>query len=352
MSFAKNIADKVKVIVRWVSMAISRVTRFLTHDIWVLDTSSLSRWNARLVRDGKTVILLLNTFSEQKMGFQITALAYQSMMSVVPLIAIGFFLTGGLGLSDKFAEFIYMTISDQRMIDMLIQAADNIISTAESGLFGFISMLTFVWIVVWLMISVRRVFNNAWKVKQENNFWKMLGFVFGIIILAPFVIILFFSGTVVYSNVLNLILPDDIAIMHHLKSFLSWLIFGAGAVMILSLMYKYIPGTHVHYRHALKAALLSGLVFTVVQYLYLETQVMVAKQSAIYGVLAALPLFMLWLNLAWTIVIYGTELAYSFQHVDLMGTTSEQLDKQTQEAIQQRKKHNTISFDVPIERKK
>jgi Ribonuclease BN-like family. len=44
--------------------------------------------------------------------------------------------------------------------------------------------------------------------------------------------------------------------------------------------------------------------------------VMVAKQSAIYGFLAALPLFMIWLNLGWTIVLYGAELSYSFQNVN------------------------------------
>lgn len=351
MSFFQNVIEKIKVVIRWVSMVIKRITKFITQDIWSLNTDDLSHRKARLVRDGKTVLLLLNTFSEQKMGFQITALAYQSMMAIVPLLAIGFFLTGGLGLSDKFADFIYSTLKDERMIDLLIRAADNILTTAASGLFGFISMLTFLWIVIWLMISVRRVFNNAWKVEQERNFWKMLGFVFGIIVLTPFVLILFFSGTVVYSNILNLLLPDDIAALQHLKSFLSWAIFAGVAVLILSVMYKYIPGTHVHYRHALKAALVSGIAFTVVQYLYLETQMLVGKQSAIYGVLAALPLFMLWLNLAWTLVIYGVELAYSFQNVDLQGTTSEQLDRQTQEAIQKRKQQNTIYFDSPTSKR-
>ena len=67
---------------------------------------------------------------------------------------------------------------------------------------------------------------------------------------------------------------------------------------------------------AFKAALIAGIGFTAVQYLYLETQVLVAKQNAIYGVLAALPLFMIWLNLGWTIILYGAELSYAFQHAN------------------------------------
>ena len=81
-------------------------------------------------------------------------------------------------------------------------------------------------------------------------------------------------------------------------------------------MYKFIPAARVRTRPAFKAALIAGIGFTAVQYLYLETQVMVVKQSAIYGFLAALPLFMIWLNLGWTIVLYGAELSYSFQNVN------------------------------------
>jgi membrane protein len=81
-------------------------------------------------------------------------------------------------------------------------------------------------------------------------------------------------------------------------------------------MYKYLPAAVVKTRPAFKAALIAGIGFTAVQYLYLETQVMVAKQSAIYGVLAAIPLFMIWLNLGWTIILYGAELSYAFQHAN------------------------------------
>ena len=85
--------------------------------------------------------------------------------------------------------------------------------------------------------------------------------------------------------------------------------------MVLSAVYKYIPGTYVRYRHALKAALFAGIIFTGIQFLYLETQVMVSKQSAVYGALAAIPLFMIWLEMGWSIILYGATLSYAFQNV-------------------------------------
>ena len=302
--------------IRWASILVRRMVRFLTHDMWFLKMEDLSAWKARVIRDIKVIWLMLKVFADQKIGFQCTALAYQSMMSVVPFIAIGLYLTNKVGISDQFSAFLYANLSNQRLIEDLLAASDKIIATAESGLFGFISMFSFFWVVIWLMVTVRRVFNNVWKAEEKRNFFHVLGVGLGVIILSPFVIVLFFTGSVVYSSILDYIVPSGLFFSESLKSLLSWALFAGGAILILSAMYKYIPAAHVRYRHALKAAVIAGIGFTGVQYLYLETQVMVAKQNAIYGVLAAIPLFMIWLNLGWTIVLYGAELAYSFQNVN------------------------------------
>ena len=316
MKFFERTIHRTKVRIRWARILAGRVVRFVTHDMWYLNVEDLSRWKARAVKDIKVVFLMLKVFSDQKIGFQVTALAYQSMMSLVPFIAIGLYLTNGVGIADQFHAFLNANISNQKLIEDLVAASDKIIATAESGLFGFISMASFLWILIWLMITVRRVFNNVWKVDESRRFFHVLGVGLGVLILSPFVIVLFFSGSVVYSTVLDYIVPSALPFSAHLKSFLSWALFAGASVLILTVMYKYIPAARVRTRPAFKAALIAGIGFTAVQYLYLETQVMVAKQSAIYGFLAALPLFMIWLNLGWTIVLYGAELSYSFQNVN------------------------------------
>lgn len=333
----KKLGHKIAVLIRWISIWINRIVRFVTHDIWLLNEEDFSRWKGRLVKDAKTVNLMINTFMDQKIGYQITALAYKSMLAVVPAIAIGFYLTDGLGLRDKFAQVLHSRLGDEEIVQMMLNAADNIVATAESGLFGFISMFTFVWIVLSLMITVRQVFNNVWKVEKETNFLKMIGVIIGITILAPFVVMIFFSGSVVYSHVLDLIVPREEFFTEHLKPFITWLSFAGAIILVLSVMYKYIPGTKVLYRYAFKAAVISGIVFTGVQYLYLETQVMVAKQNAVYGVLAAVPLFMVWLNLGWTIILYGAELSYAFQNVEKHQLTIDALNQMNEEALRTRR---------------
>ena len=316
MAFFEHIVHGAKVRIRWVRIVVKQIVRFVTHDMWYLNMDDLSRWKKRLLDDLKAVFIMLKVFADQKIGFQVTALAYQSMMSVVPFIAIGLYLTNKVGIADQFQGFLQANISNQNLITDLVSASDKIIATAESGLFGFVSMFSFLWILIWLMLTVRRVFNNVWRVEEKRNFFHVLGVGIGVLILSPFVIVLFFSGSVVYSTVLDYIVPSALFFSEVLKTFLSWALFAGATVLILTAMYKLIPATKVRTRPALKAALVAGIGFTAVQYLYLETQVMVAKQNAIYGVLAAIPLFMIWLNIGWTIVLYGAELSFSFQNVN------------------------------------
>lgn len=195
MKFFERIKKGIAVRIRWVRIMTSRVVRFITIDMWRMNADDLEHRKARLLKDAKVAVLTFNTFSNQKIGFQATALSYQSVMSIVPFLAIAFYLTGGLGLSDKLSAFLYANISNERLINSLMDAADNILKTAQSGLFGLISMLAFLWIVIWLMISVRRVFNNVWQVERELKFFRMFGISLGILILSPFVILLFFSGS-------------------------------------------------------------------------------------------------------------------------------------------------------------
>ena len=103
----RKFGDKIKIIVRWISIKIRQLTDFLTVGIWNLDPSATSKRKARLIRDGKVLILMQQTFSSQKIGFQSTALSYRTIMSLVPFLAIAFYVTARVGLFDHLSAFLY-----------------------------------------------------------------------------------------------------------------------------------------------------------------------------------------------------------------------------------------------------
>ena len=294
----------------------SKLKSFLRDDIWELELEELSKARARFIKYMKVLIITIKTFSAEKIGFQAVALSFFSTMSVVPFIAIVFAVTGGLGLADKLETLLYSYFENsQQTIDFIIKAAGNIIETSLGGGMGLISGLLFMWIVVWMMLSVERVFNNVWKVRKSRNIFKRVSYILAMLMIAPFVMIVFFSGNIMYSHLLQSIGldPESFGI---LKTFISWTLFALIVTFTFSAMYKFIPNAYVKYGNALIAAIPAAIAFTLVNYLYLETQVLVTRLNAVYGVFAAVPLFMVWINVGWYIILIGSELSYAFQHVD------------------------------------
>lgn len=301
---------------RRIAKRTSKLKSFLRNDIWELELEELSKARARFVKYMKVLIITIKTFSAEKIGFQAVALSFFSTMSVVPFIAIVFAVTGGLGLADKLETLLYSYFENsQQTIDFIIKAAGNIIETSLGGGMGLVSGLLFVWIVVWMMLSVERVFNNVWKVRKSRNIFKRVSYILAMLMIAPFVMIVFFSGNIMYSHLLQSIGldPESFGI---LKTFISWTLFALIVTFTFSAMYKFIPNAYVKYGNALIAAIPAAIAFTLVNYLYLETQVMVTRLNAVYGVFAAVPLFMVWINVGWYIILIGSELSYAFQHVD------------------------------------
>ena len=293
-----------------------RLKEFFRNDIWTLELEELSKAKARFIKYMKVMMITIKTFSSEKIGFQAVALSFFSTMSVVPFVAIVFAVTGGLGLADKLREFLYEYFNNsQQVIDTILGFAQNIINTAQSSAMGLVSALLFVWIVIWMMMSVEKVFNNVWRVQKSRKLLKRLPVTLAMLLVSPFIVLVFFGGTVVYSHALNYI-GLDVESFTIFKTILGWILFGVVATLTFSAMYKFIPNAAVDYSNALRAAIFSGIAFTIMQYVYLETQVMVTRLNGIYGAFAAVPLFMIWINVGWFIILIGAELSYAFQHVD------------------------------------
>lgn len=291
-----------------------RASEFFRTGIWSVEVKELSKAKAGFVRMSRVVTKTFKDFADHTIGFQTVALSYFCTMAFVPFIAVAFAVTNGFGLADKLKTIIYSANVSQEFMDTILDSADKILASATNGLFGLISALTFVWLVIWMMMRVETVFNNVWRV-HKRPFFKSFGFDIILLFLTPFVVLILYSGTIVYSHVLDLI-PNWIGVTDSIKSFLGWIITGVVTTLIFSAMYKYIPAVDVKYGNALKAAVIAGIAFTVLQYLYLETQVFVMRLNAVYGTIAAIPLFMVWMRFGWLIIMYGAQFSCTFQTLE------------------------------------
>ena len=293
-----------------------KLKSFFSEEIWDLELEDLSKAKARFIKYVKVAIITAKTYAQQKIGPQAVALSYLSVMALVPFLAIVFAITGGLGVDCLLKEFMYSNFStNQGVIDTVLSFSQNIIDTARSGWMGFLNALLFLWIIYRLMAGVESAFNNVWKVNGNRSLVRRLSYYLLILILSPFVILVLFSGSFVYTNLLEY-MGLNIEEFTFIKKLLSWLLFVAVAALTFSAMYKFIPKYKVEYGVAFRAAVFAAVAFTGMQFLYLETQLLVTRLNGVYGTFAAIPLFMVWLNISWNIILMGAELSYAFQHVD------------------------------------
>lgn len=300
-----------------VDKIMSDAKKVFSDQLWEMNLDSLSNAKRKVVKFIKLMRITLDSFASRRMGFQCVALSYFGALSTIPLAAVIFTVTGGLGIADKIDQVIYSIVpADPVIMKTLMEKAGNIIDAAKSGTVGLVSALFFIWTIIWLMFQVERVFNNVWDIRKvPRKIYKRFSFYIGALLILPFVVIIFCSGIAIYSNA-TFALGINFKEASAIAKLLGWFIIYLLTVVTLSAMYKWIPAVKVKYKYALASAVVDALIFTLFQYFYLETQVFVSRLNAVYGVIAAIPLFLIWMNFSWQIVIYGAHLCYGLHNID------------------------------------
>lgn len=296
--------------------AISRtVSHFLGEGIWNIDFAGLSPKRGMLYKHLKIILITHRHFQSLRCGREAVALSFFTTMATVPLLALILLIASHFGLLELLTEIISgLFINNQEMGDMVLGWANNIVNMTAGGGFGLISALTFLWLVLWMMLCVENAFNHIWDVGKSANFLRRIIVYISIIILSPFVLALFFYGATYFTRFIGIL--GGSKLVNFVTSYLFWVIFYGIAVLVISAMYKFIPHAKVKYSACFKAALVSALGFVVIQYLYLETQIVVTRLNAVYGAVAAIPLYMMWLNFCWFDILFGVDLSYAYQHVN------------------------------------
>jgi membrane protein len=326
---------EIKEFISKVVETVKNLIEFLTYDMWRLDFSKPQRFSEKVIHRIQVATLTASRYFTGRIGRESVFLSFYSAMSLVPLVAIVLFVSWSFGLDRQLIEMIQPYLGDNKHIaDMVLGWSLNVVGQTRKGLFGIVSFLAFIWIVIWLMISIEDTFNHIWCVKRSRNFFKSLGIYLLILILIPFLLLIFLYGAGYYTSVISELSKYKVIDFFASRSY--WLIFYGAALLVFSLMYKFIPHVKVRFRDCVKAAIWTALAFVLLQYIYLETQMMVTRMNGVYGAFAAIPLMMIWLNYSWQIILFGVYLTYSYEHVDDFDPEKDELFNRHRERRQKR----------------
>ncbi len=235
-----------------------------------------------------------------------SALAYASLLSMVPLFAIMFAALKGLGVQNRLEPILLSRLS---LSESTTAAIIGYIDRTNVRTLGAIGAAALVLTVVSLLGAIEASFNHIWRVAHQRNLWRKVTDYLGVVVLTPFLLLaataLTSAGQV--QTLVQWVLTNGYlgsAAMQALG--LAPLLINAAAIGVL---YAVMPNRRGALLPILVGALLAGAAWHVVQTAYVALQIGVARYNAIYGALAQLPVTLVWLYVSWTVVLAGAELA-------------------------------------------
>ncbi len=296
--------------------------------LWEIDEASLSSVRRLILTVSRLLFVTIDSFFRERLQMRAAALAFFSLLSIIPAAALGFSIAKWLGAYDLLIAETVRPMIDESFPDTSgAGAADGVVAlrstleeliglVANTDVFG----LGLLGLIV-LVITIQRVLRGAeqsfdaiWGFEGRRSFMKRLPSYVIVVVFTPLALI--FASTITIArhgqpamralealielpwlaNVLVLVIPP----------ILVWL--------AMLPVYLLLPGATVRRRSAMIGALVAGLGWYGLQILHVSFQIGVARQNALYSGFGAFPIFLVWLHLSWVIVLLGAQIAAANQN--------------------------------------
>ncbi len=311
-----------------VSWTLDRIKR-INEAIWHAPLSEISKGKSFIFKQIRIIILTTRGFSTNQVQLRASALTFYSLLTVIPFAAIAFAIAKGFNLDQNLTQLITDKFqAHQEVLNWLLQNATNALKATSGGYIAGVGIIVLVWSVMSLLDHIESSFNSIWQIRSSRPWYRKFTDYITIMLIAPVLIILSGSITVFISTAL----PDYMSkapILEFFKPVISFLVkftpyFLSWAT--LTVLFIIMPNAKVKFVPALISGIISGTFLQVLQWVYIDLQFGITKLSAIYGSFAAIPLFIVWLQSSWTIVLLGAELTFANQNVSRYEFESEALN--------------------------
>lgn len=289
--------------------------KFITTDMWQMSGTEVSRIKWFGITILKKLYLAVMFFTGKGAMAATSALTYSSLLALVPILAVIFAIARGFGFSIYIEEWFRNALESQpQAAEIIIGFVNSYLVHTKSGVILGIGLLFMLWTVLMLIHNIEQTFNSIWQVKQQRSMIRTVTDYLSMFFLAPIIIVLssgisIFLATVARQTEEWLLLGPAIRMLINLSPYVLM-------SAVFTALYVFMPNTKVRLRYAIVPGILAGVAMQLLQFFYINGQVLLSGYNAIYGSFAAIPLFMLWVQFSWTICLFGAELTYTNQNVE------------------------------------
>lgn len=291
---------------------IKKSWQYLSTTVWHVRISKETGSKGFFIKQLRIFSLAIKGFNEDKCLTKASALTFYTLFSIVPILALVFAIAKAVGYDTTLKQSIINQYSEySTILNNAFIYADSLLATTKGGLIAGFGIVLLLWSVMKLLVSIEANFNEIWEIKRGRSWLRKVTDYLTIMLVSPLFLIVSGSLTVaIQTKIGNIEMLGFVSII--LVKLLAYgLIAG-----VFTLLYMVLPNTKVNFKSAAAAAIVATLLFELLQWGYIKFQIGASSLNAIYGGFAALPLFLIWIQYSWYIVLFGAELAFANQNVD------------------------------------
>lgn len=305
---------------------VTELQRALSRLLWSRDPSRLQPWQARLLALGRVLQAVLRDLVRGDLNVQASSLAFTTLLSLVPLLAVSFSVLKGFGVHNQIEPLLLEAMaplgkSGKEITAALITFVDN----TNVRVLGSLGLGMLLYSVIALISKIEATFNHIWHVHKPRPYSQRFSHYLSVLTVGP---LLFFSAVGATASLADIEFVQQIIRIEPLGFMLNTarrLIPYLLITLAFAFAYMYVPNTRVRLLPALTGAMTAGLLWQSSGFVFANFIATSTQHAAIYSSLAIPILFMIWVNIGWMILILGAHIAFYTQEPAYQATGAREI---------------------------
>lgn len=296
---------------------IENLVRFFRHTIWEVDLRGVRGPRFWLLATLRVAAHALRQIVSDLGGIRAAGLTLHTLLAVVPFLALVFAVAKGLGYDDDLDRALLQLRAEMpEHMRVFVDQVRGLVDRTDFRALGALGTLLLGYSAFKLFTGVETSFNRTWRVRGRPWMRRIVEFA-GLVVLVPVL--------VVFAVTLQSVLHG--ARWFEDVSWADWLYrkgVGAGPYVAIWLaftaLYRLMPAARVKFVPAALAGALAGAGWMALHGVYVDAQIGVARVNQIYAAFAALPLFLIYVQMTWTVILVGAEVSAAIQNLHRLRT--------------------------------
>lgn len=289
--------------------------KFLKTGIWRVTRKDVSPIRYFVYDIIKKILLTVELFTTKRTTGAAAALTYSTLLAIVPILAVVFAIGRGFGYNKYIETWFRDALASQpQAAEVIIGFVNSYLVHTKSGIFLGVGLLFMLWALVMLVNNVEKSFNDIWQVQESRSVYRSLTDYLAMFLLVPIIIVATSGVSILMATLAGEI--DEYFLLGPLMRLLLDVTPYIIMCCVFIGLYVFMPNTRVRFKSAIVPGILAGVAMQGLQFVYIHSQIWVSSYNAIYGSFAALPMFILWVQISWTICLLGAELCFTNQNME------------------------------------